>query len=156
MTSTSSRRLLVGAFALIASASTGAAVAHAVSGPQATDQQSTAVPATATTATAVPTTALRASSMVGPLSATEAIRIAERQGSGRATEVDAETEATGKTYEVKVLRPGGAEVKVVVDATTGRVLSTKADDADVEDAAGAQTSHPDSDSTESGSEQHDH
>ncbi len=153
MTSTSSRRLLVGAFALIASAGTGAAV-HAVGAPRASDQQATTASATAPAGTAAQTLVRVPASTARPLTAAQATLIAERQGHGRATEVDAETEVSGKTYEVKVLRPGGVEAKIVVDAASGRVLSSETD-SDVEDQADAPDDSGDT-TAESGSVGHDH
>ena len=63
----------------------------------------------------------------GALSAAKATLIAERQGRGRASKVEAESEVSGPTYQVKVIRPGGIEVDIVVDANTGRVFRAHLD-----------------------------
>ncbi|MEP6463023.1 MAG: PepSY domain-containing protein [Frankiaceae bacterium] len=128
MNSTTSRHFLVAGLALAVSAGTGAAVAHA-GGPHNAPRLSSGVPTTTTTtnsATAAVVTSAGAGQVAattaGSLTAAQARTAAERIGHGRATEVDAETDTTGNTYDVKLIRPDGVEVKVVLDARTGRAV----------------------------------
>lgn len=49
----------------------------------------------------------------------------ERKHPGQVMEVELEREKTGWIYEVKLLRPGGALVKLKIDARNGTVLGSK-------------------------------
>jgi hypothetical protein len=62
------------------------------------------------------------------LSLMQAQAIAERAVGGRTVEADLDQEPTGTAYDLKVVRPDGMTYKVVVDAATGRVLSSSVDD----------------------------
>ncbi len=150
MNFTSPRRLLVATVALAAAGGTGVVVAQAAntpaSGARSTASSPPAAPATAPVSAAAaagptpipagiaPAPAPTSPAMAGRLSAAAATLIAERQGRGRASKVEAESEVSGPTYQVKVIRPGGIEVDVVVDANTGRVLRTQVDTDDRVDA----------------------
>lgn len=52
----------------------------------------------------------------------------ERDQPGQIMEVELEHEDGGWRYEIKLLRPGGALVKLKVDARDGRVLGVKGRD----------------------------
>ena len=56
----------------------------------------------------------------------QAIEIAEREGKGKATEVEFEGESGGGTYEVKVLSDdGGKLTEYTIDANTGQVKESE-------------------------------
>jgi Peptidase propeptide and YPEB domain len=121
MNSPTSRRFLVAGIALAVSAGTGAAVAHA-GGPHSAPPLTSEVPAATTTAAVTSTGAGQAATTAGSLTPAQAKTAAERIGHGRATEVEAETNTAGSTYDVKLIRPDGVEVKIVIDAHTGRAV----------------------------------
>ncbi|MDD3528273.1 MAG: PepSY domain-containing protein [Gallionellaceae bacterium] len=52
----------------------------------------------------------------------------ERDHPGQVMEIELEHEDGGWQYEIKLLRPGGALVKLKVDARDGRVLAIKGRD----------------------------
>ncbi len=73
----------------------------------------------------------------GAISLSEASRIAERHAKGKATRAEMENTRSGVAYDVEVVTDSAAVFDVVVDPSTGKVLSSDADAADHDDEADA-------------------
>ncbi|MGH8861387.1 MAG: PepSY domain-containing protein [Jatrophihabitantaceae bacterium] len=64
--------------------------------------------------------------------------IAQRSARGRSEQIVRGVASTGSTYEVSVERIDGTELRVVLDAHSGRVLATLTEPADGQDGSGVQ------------------
>ncbi len=73
----------------------------------------------------------------GAISLSEASRIAERHAKGKAIRAELENIRSGVAYDVEVVTDSEAVFDVVVDPSTGKVLSSEADAADHDDEADA-------------------
>ena len=111
-------------------------VVRQVAEPSAT----TPTPAVSSPATARPTVTSTAAqsgaAVVRPVTLAQAVALATSRTHARLDNVESETGPAGLDYDVKLVRPDGTEVEVVVAARTGQIVAgDPADAADTPDAA---------------------
>ncbi|MDQ1720429.1 MAG: hypothetical protein QOI26_163 [Pseudonocardiales bacterium] len=138
------RSLALGVAAGVTGAATVATLAFAshASTPARTVQPLTPAAAVmpAMAAMAAPSAQPRANTHSVALTAAQARVVAERATSGRAERVTSALMATGRSYSVWVDRANGTEAKLIIDARTGRVLSTVVEPQDSSDVSEPQDS----------------